>query len=318
MVIPGSGQNAPSGLLDADSAPFARDLMVTLFGFVWRNQEDYLPSAGLVELMGGFGISPANARATLSRMSKDGILELRKSGRYTLYRISDETVNRVESGTRRVLSFGASDTWDGQWTVVAFSIPEEHREIRTTFRTRLRFEGFAPYYDAMWIAPGHRTDGVLAQIHTLGVDNAAVFTIPDQGMDVVGRKPLDSWDLEPVGERYAELKERADVLHGLVMRGDLNPASALRQRTELLISFRRVVRLDPELPMHMMPDGWPRLVARAAFIQAFDELALVAAIRVRQVFQRYDPELGEKMGRITVTPFNELGRVSPSRATVSA
>ncbi len=291
--------------------------MVTMFGFVWRNQDSYLPSGALVELMDGFGIGSANARATLSRMTKDGLLELSKSGRNTSYRISDQTVARVESGTRRVLSFGASDTWDGHWTIVAFSIPEEHREIRTTFRTRLRFEGFAPFYDAMWIAPGRRADGILGEIRALGVDNAAVFTMPDTGMVIAGRKPLDAWNLEPVGHRYAELKDRSDLLYELAMRGDLNPVSALRQRTELLVSFRRVVRLDPELPMDMMPDGWPRIEARKAFVRAFDEMAAVASIRVRQVLHRYDPELAERMGKITATPFSELGQISPNRWTAS-
>ena len=307
-----------SSVSEPEPGPFARDLMVTLFGFVWRNQDAFLPSAALVELMSGFGIGAANARATLSRMTRDGILELRKAGRNTLYRISDATVARVESGTRRVLSFGASDAWDGNWTVVAFSIPEEHREIRSAFRTQLRFEGFAPFYDGMWVTPGSRTEGILRQIRALDVDNAAVFIVPDAGINVTGRRPVDAWDLEPVRDRYLELKERADVLHGLVLQGDLNPVSALRQRTELLISFRRTVRLDPELPMHMMPEAWPRHDAREAFIQAFDELALVAAIRVRQVFSRYDPKLGEQMGIITATPFVELGRISPARETASA
>jgi phenylacetic acid degradation operon negative regulatory protein len=260
MVMPKKVQDAPSGLSEPEPGPFARDLMVTLFGFMWRNQDAFLPSAGLVELMSGFGIGPANARATLSRMTRDGLLELRKSGRYTLYRISDETVARVESGTRRVLSFGSSDSWDGNWTMVAFSIPEEHREIRSAFRTQLRFEGFAPFYDGMWITPGSRTEGILGQIKALDVDNAAVFTVPHTDIEVMGRQPLDAWDLEPVRDRYLDLKDRADTVHGLAMQGDLNPASALRQRTELLISFRRTVRLDPELPMSMMPAGWPRLI----------------------------------------------------------
>lgn len=318
MVMLDKVQSASSGLLEPEPAPFARDLMVTLFGFVWRNQDAFLPSAALVELMKGFETSTANTRAMLSRMTREGILELRKSGRNTLYRISDETVARVEPGTRRVLSFGASDEWDGNWTVVAFSIPEEHREIRPAFRSQLRFEGFAPYYDGMWITPGCRTEGILRQIRALDVDNAAVFTVPDAGLDVIGRRPLDAWDLEPVRDRYLELRDRSEALHALVLRGDLNPVSALRQRTELLISFRRTVRLDPELPMRMMPKDWPRLVAREAFVRTFDELALLAAIRVRQVFDRYDPELGERMGGITATPFIELGRISATREIANA
>jgi phenylacetic acid degradation operon negative regulatory protein len=317
MVMPTKVQNELSGVPDAEPGPFARDLMVTLFGFVWRNPGAFLPSAALVELMGGFGVGPANARATLSRMARDGILELRRSGRYTLYRISDETVARVESGTKRVLSFGASDSWDGNWTMVAFSIPEEHREIRSAFRTQLRFEGFAPYYDGMWITPGCRTEGILGQIRALNVDHAAVFTVPHADIEIIGRKPLDAWDLDPVRERYLDLKERSDALHALSMQGDMNPASALRQRTELLISFRRTVRMDPELPLSMMPSDWPRFYAREAFMEAFDELAVLAAIRVRQVFGRYDPELGERMAALTEVPFAELGRVSPAREGVS-
>src|SRR5450756_2690082 len=61
------------------------------------------------------------------------------------------------------------------WSLVAFSIPEEHRAARDELRKALRWLGFAPLYDGLWVSPRDHADGVLARLRDLGISTATAF-----------------------------------------------------------------------------------------------------------------------------------------------
>ena len=288
----------------------ARNMLVTIFGYTWRHWHDHLPSGALVELMGDFGVSPANARATLSRMAREGLLESAKSGRNTFYRVAGGTVARVGTGTRRIASYGDVGAWDGTWTVVLYSIPEERRDSRAGFRDQLRREGFAPFYDGAWIAPGRRSAAALRAVEDLGVPQATVFPVSDADLAAVGRAPLESWDLDAIGGQLRELRDRSDAVR-LRAGGGMDPAAALVERTVLMARYRDVLAADPGLPPAMMPPGWPRGEARAAFGKAFDALAPLAEARVREVLGRYGESLPAKVEAITTAELAEVGELGP-------
>ncbi|WP_255440659.1 PaaX family transcriptional regulator C-terminal domain-containing protein [Actinoplanes sp. ATCC 53533] len=47
---------------------------------------------------------------------------------------------------------------------------------------------------------------------------------------------------------------------------------ALAARTRLMDAYRRFPALDPQLPQHLMPTGWPREQARLLFERGYDRL----------------------------------------------
>ena len=126
-------------------------LLITLLADYWFGRDDQLPSAGLVDLLGEFGISAASARAALGRRSRRGLLRSSKSGRRTFYGLTPLAVRVLKDGLGRILSFGTepAEPWDGTWLVVAFSVPEERRDARHVLRSRLCWQGFAPLYDGV-------------------------------------------------------------------------------------------------------------------------------------------------------------------------
>src|SRR5690606_14719932 len=126
-------------------------LLITLLGDYWLDVEEPLPSAALVDIVGEFGVTQTAARGALSRMCKAGLLERRKRSRNTFYALTDLARLELRDGARRIAWFGlVQEPWDGQWTVAAYSLPEEHRDLRHLVRSRLRWLGFAPLYDGMW------------------------------------------------------------------------------------------------------------------------------------------------------------------------
>src|SRR5580698_6797244 len=159
-----------SSLLDADEIGDAEPwmspgaaaqrpprLLLTLLGDYWWQRTEPLPSAVIVALLAEFGVSDSAARAALSRLTRNGLLVTARNGRRTYVQLSARAADVLDDGARRIFSFGRRPTsWDGMWSLVAFSIPEEHRSARDELRKALRWLGFAPLYDGLWVSPRDR------------------------------------------------------------------------------------------------------------------------------------------------------------------
>src|SRR5580693_9734617 len=178
-----------SSLLDADEIGDAEPwmspgaaaqrpprLLLTLLGDYWWQRTEPLPSAVIVALLAEFGVSDSAARAALSRLTRNGLLVTSRSGRRTFVRLSRRAADVLDDGGRRIFSFGATPApWDGMWSLVAFSIPEEHRSARDELRKELRWLGFAPLYDGLWVCPRDHAGDVMARLKDLGISTATAF-----------------------------------------------------------------------------------------------------------------------------------------------
>lgn len=267
-------------------------LLVTLLGDYWYGQAAPLPSAALVDLLAEFGVSGVSARAALSRLARRGLLVLSKEGRRTSYALSQRAGEVLGEGARRILSLGAQEMpWEGRWTVAVFSIPEEQRDLRHVLRTRLRWLGFAPLYDGVWVSPHDRTGPVAATLAELGVSTATVFRAELGPESPLAGDPIKAWDLNALREQYQAMVEEYAPLGERRRRGMIGTAEALTARTALMDSWRNFPSLDPELPPELLPPDWPRARAREVFIELYDGLAELAEARVRQIVSVYDPAL---------------------------
>src|ERR1700726_4903218 len=228
-----------SSLLDADEigdaepwmAPGAAAqrpprLLLTLLGDYWWQRTEPLPSAAIVALLAEFGVSDSAARAALSRLTRNGLLVTSRSGRRTFVRLSRRAADVLDDGGGRIFSFGAIPApWDGMWSLVAFSIPEEHRSARDELRKELRWLGFAPLYDGLWVCPRDHAGDVMARLKDLGISTATAFratALPAGGAARPGAAdagtgsavvtadiPARAWDLSGLRDRYQEFTEFA-------------------------------------------------------------------------------------------------------------
>src|SRR5690606_7049221 len=179
-------------------------LLLTLLGDYWWGQAEPLPSAALVELLADFGVSDVAARAALSRMVKHGLLASSRSGRNTFYSMTERAQGVMREGAERIVAFGrGEDDWDGRWSIVAFSVPEANRSAREALRTRLRWLGFAPLFDALWISPHSRHEQALAELTELGVSNATAFVAASPSLPEGSLAPQSAWDLSGLAELYS-------------------------------------------------------------------------------------------------------------------
>ncbi len=246
----------------------------------------------LVRLLADFDVTAVGARAALSRLARRGLLDSSRHGRNTYYGLTVQAAEVIRESAGRILTFGQrQDPWDGSWTVAVFSIPEEQRDIRHSVRSRLRWLGFAPLYDGMWVTPRLVEDGARRVFAEFGVVASTVLTTVERAGGIDPRPLMAAWDLRELRARYEEFIEQYTPLLDRVRAGQVRGAEALVARTAVMDAWRRFPSLDPDLPLELLPERWPRRDAREVFAEVYDGLAPYAVERVRDVLAAMSPEL---------------------------
>lgn len=268
-------------------------LLLALLGDYWSGRCEPLPSAALVDLLAEFDVNQSGARAALSRLSIRGLLVGTKDGRNTFYRVADGFRHMLPYGPIHTMAFGKpKPDWDGMWTMVAFTVPEDQRRLRPMLRGRLQALGFAPLYDGLWVSP-HAADAELDI--ALGIAPVRSCTVLRASELSAGtRLPVASaWNLADLGRSYAEFVRTFRPVGKRLDSGRVGPTEALVTRTRANYRWFVFAVTDPDLPAALLPRAWPRAAAHDLFISLVDGLADLATERVREIVSNYDPELGK-------------------------
>lgn len=291
--VTGPERNGEVDLPRSQAGRPPQHLLVSLLADYCPRRSAYLSSAALVTLAGDFGVTATSARAALSRLARRGVVEQSRRGRRTFYALSRDAAQVLTWGSRRLVAFaGDAENWDGSWTVVAFSMPEDRRGVRHLLRSRLRWQGFAPLYDGMWVSPRSGAAEAAEAVEGLGAPAVTVLRVGEVVATGAGtRVPLQAWDLDEIAAGYRQFMDRLTPVVQRLRCGDVAAGEALVARTQAVDTYRRFPGLDPQLPMRLMPAGWPRVQARELFTEAYDWLGPLAETRVRQLVAERDPQL---------------------------
>ncbi|MEV1017250.1 PaaX family transcriptional regulator C-terminal domain-containing protein [Micromonospora sp. NPDC049751] len=290
-IYPDDGDEPPRlPRRQAGSSP--QDLAVTLLADYTLRTRARVPSAALVALLAESGVSTAGARAAISRLARRGVLEGSREGRRSSYRLSRAAAANLSSGGSWILAATTEVVaWDGCWTIVAFSLPQDRGAQRRALRGQLRWLGYAPLYDGLWISPYELSPQGRAQIARFTRGAVTVFRGRQADLDALAqRSPIDAWDIEAIGRHYEEFLRRWTPLVPQARSERVDGAAAVRTRTEVMDTFRRFPTLDPRLPLDLLPAGWLRRPARELFEAIYDGLAAPAERHVRAVVARFAEE----------------------------
>jgi phenylacetic acid degradation operon negative regulatory protein len=269
--------NAPQGLA------------VTLLADYTLSTRAPLPSAAIVALLAEAGVSHAGARAAISRLARRGVLEGNRQGRNSFYRLAPGAALVLSTGGRAIVS-SAADTkiWDHHWTLIAFSLPKDEVVQRRELRSRLRWLGYAPLYDGLWISPRELTEHTRTRLARLTFGTMTVFRARHVDLDAtIGRDPINAWDTTAIAGQYEAFIRQWSPLLARIPAAGITGAEAVRARTEVMDSYRRLPILDPQLPTQLLPPDWPREPARNLFTEVYDGLAAPAQDYVRAVASRF-------------------------------
>ncbi|MFI1391229.1 PaaX family transcriptional regulator [Streptomyces griseoaurantiacus] len=271
-------------------------LLTTLLGEYWLDVPQALPMGAVISLLAEFGVSETSARATANRLVKRGVLEAERSGRQSYLRFSE---NGREDARQKILSivrFGTgSDHWDGLWTVAGFSIPEQQRHLRHRVRSYLRWLGFAPLFDGLWVSPRADPEALEPIFRAAGVGNLTVLRASEAG----GISPLTAWDLDAVAEAYRAFVEAHRESAARLASGTLTLVDAFAERLRVFDGWRTFPGLDSDLPGDLLPRDWPRARARETFQTLYDGLGPLAELRFRQIVAAHDEVLAASATHLT-------------------
>ncbi|WP_433305336.1 PaaX family transcriptional regulator [Actinoplanes sp. CA-030573] len=261
-----------------------QDLAVTLLADYTLLTRARLPSGAIVALLAEAGVSPAGARTTISRLARRGVIESHREGRHSSYRLTAAAATFLAVGGSAIVSPGLVPPWDGQWTLIAFSLPQEEGTLRRALRGQLRWMGYAPLYDGLWISPHELSEKTKARLAELTLGTLTVFRARHVELDAaIRRNPIDAWDTAGIARQYEAFIARwAETLPRT-----LTGSEAVRARTEVMNTYRRLPVLDPNLPARLLPPGWLREPARDLFTAVYDGLAEAAQEHVRAVASRH-------------------------------
>lgn len=270
----------------AGSSP--QGLTVTLLADYTLRTRTWVPSAAVVALLGEAGVSHAGARTAISRLARRGVLEGRRHGRQSSYRLTPAAAMFLAVGGSAIVSPADGDgPWDGHWTLIAFSLPQQENAQRRGLRAQLRWMGYAPLYDGLWVSPRDLPEPARAELGQFTPGAMTVFRARHMELDAAGRSPLDAWDTAAIAAEYESFIQRWSATPPRMDAGEIAGAEAVRVRTEVMDTYRRLPILDPQLPSRLLPPGWLRGPARALFVAIYDGLAEIAENHVRAVAVRF-------------------------------
>lgn len=292
-------------VIDSPHLPreFERDstqnTIVTILGEFWRYSPSLaIPSAGLIELLEGMGVSSVAGRAALSRLGRRGTITASKAGRHTSYALAPEVAATVPASEMLTMSFGQTPReWDGEWTVVIFSLPESQRDVRQALREWLRWLGFGPVRDGVWISPHADISLIQSTLEGLLPEDGLIFKSSHIAGDL---NPFDVWPLAELEQIYRDFIAELRPLVYRLRAGMVSPAEALKISVSVLARWRGFPTVDPDLPSSSLPVDWPRREARRLFTEVYDACVPLAEMHVKNVIRAYDAACADEVRGFTV------------------
>ena len=241
--------------------PQTQFIIFVLFGDVIVRRGGQAWTASLLRMLDVLGVSERAARSTLSRMRRKGWLKPEREGRHSLYALTARGRRILEEGGQRIFE-PRKQEWNGRWHLAVYSLPEKKRKLRNDLRKRLSWLGFGRLAPGTWISPHDRHAEVAAMLNDLGArEYVEVFS----GLHLEGgddREVVERcWDMRGLNQQYARFIARwepeFEKCTQALVRGDgLSPANCFAQRFWITHEYSPFPRLDPNLPVALLPDGW--------------------------------------------------------------
>jgi phenylacetic acid degradation operon negative regulatory protein len=219
-------------------------LLSTLLGY----HPPELPVSALVRVAGLFGIAEGTTRAALSRLVAAGEVAA-ADGTYRLTgRLVRRQAQQDDSASPR------SKPWTGRWEMAVVTTPARPQSERVALRRDMADLRLAELREGVWMRP----DNLTRPAEGVAVAQCTFFhcDYPDpHGLSA------RLWDL-PGWARTAR------QLHS-----ELGDTGGLRDGFVLIAQVVGHLRLDPYLPLELLPPDWPGQLLRSRYTAFRDQFA---------------------------------------------
>jgi phenylacetic acid degradation operon negative regulatory protein len=255
MPIPGELMDRIAALARRERPIRAWSWIVTVYGDVVAPRGSELALGSLLLICEALGIEGGVVRTALTRLVADGLIERRRVGRNSFYRLAPRTAGEFARATERIY-FAAPQRWSGAWRLAVLPTDGEGSE-----RDALRRSGYGDLAPGVLIAP-LASDGRLYSGRDPAPGRAVALDAtgaPDDGPRLAAR----AWSLDPLDEGYREFLDAFAPFELALGNGAaVGDLEALVVRVRLVHAYRRLALRDPMLPGELLPAEWPGREAR--------------------------------------------------------
>lgn len=274
-----------------------RSMIFTLYGDYIRHYGNKIWIGSLIKLLNEFGHNDQAVRAAISRMSKQGWVESEKQGNKSFYYLSSDGVRRIEEAAGRIFKL-KPEKWDGKWSILMYTIPEEIRNIRDELRKELVWSGFGTFSNSCWVSPNTLDKQVTDLIRKYKIEEYVDYFVADYKGPHENKRLIEkSWDLHDINDKYqlfiSEYSQKYIIDKNKIQKGEMTFAECFVERTKLVHEYRKFLFVDPGLPEELLPKKWLGGHAASLFSDYYRELAEPASLFFEEVF-REGNELNKK------------------------
>jgi phenylacetic acid degradation operon negative regulatory protein len=233
-------------------APSARSMLITVLGELAFPDGRPVLTSTLLDVMRGLGIEDHAARQAIARSAAAGWMKSQRRGRAVQWQVAEHGREIVEDGMRRSAAFlDESTSWDGRWLMLLVSVPQEQRTVRKQLYGGLSWLGLGNPTPGVWVSP-HTSVGpeVRELVAGFGLRSSSLgFVGATTELGMTDAEIVSSaWDLTDLAGRYATF---------LAQYGSLDPApgnDTMLTFLQMLNLLQRFMRLDPRLPVELLPE----------------------------------------------------------------
>jgi phenylacetic acid degradation operon negative regulatory protein len=141
------------------------------------------------------------------------------------------------------------ETWDGQWRIISYEIPESKREIRDRLRREMQGWGLGPWHRSFWLTP-HPIIENLRQLVSGKEEERYIQAF--EANHVFGDKETlieKVWERTKLDKSYRELFKK---WHEILSSSE----EKLQKMKKIIENYLEVLRIDPGLPQELIGKSW--------------------------------------------------------------
>lgn len=250
-------------------------IIITVFGDCVSQHGGSIWLGSLIRALAPLGINERLVRTSVFRLVNDGWLSVRKIARRSYYSFTDTGKSQFERVARRIYQ-ATQLQWDNGWILVVLSsVPSEKKD---ELRKKLLWQGFGQLGHDLFAHhrfDNHSLDEILVET---GVINDVVV-LQAEASDLPSRLALkalaqEKWGITELEEKYKRfLVIFRPVLDAIIKTNKFDPEVCFLLRTLLIHEYRRILLKDHDLPIELLPSGWPGLNARNLTVNLYSRLS---------------------------------------------
>lgn len=250
-------------------------IIITVFGDCVSQHGGSIWLGSLIRALAPLGINERLVRTSVFRLVNDDWLSVRKIARRSYYSFTDSGKSQFERVARRIYQ-AAQLEWDNGWTLLVLSnVPSEKKD---DLRKKLLWQGFGqlgPDLFAHHRFDNNSLDEILVETDVMN----DVVILHAEARELHSRLALkalaqEKWGIAELEEKYkAFLVMFRPVLDAIIKNNKLDPEVCFLLRTLLIHEYRRILLKDHDLPIELLPSGWPGLNARNLTVNLYSRLS---------------------------------------------